>query len=143
MTIKTATPYLILSGKAEQAIVLYQRALGATVETKMRFGDMDPNCPAATKDKVMHALLRFGSATLMLSDGGGDGSAPTPGVGNVNVEVALDISDADEARRCFDALGVQGKVTMPLSPAPWGALFGSLTDQFGIQWMFNVELKPA
>lgn len=141
MTIKTATPYLILSGKAEQAIALYQSALGATVETKMRFGDMDPNCPAALKDNVMHALLRVGSASLMMSDGSGDGSTPRGGVNNV--EVALDIDDAEEARRCFAALSAQGKVRQPLSPAPWGALFGALTDPFGIEWMFNVELKPA
>ncbi len=144
MTIKTATPYLILSGKAEQAIALYQSALGATVETKTRFGDMDPNCPAAQKDNVMHALLRVGGGTLMLSDGDGDGSTQSgEGVSKVNVEVALDITDADEARRAFDALSVQGKVSQPLSAAPWGALFGALTDQFGIQWMFNVELKPG
>jgi PhnB protein len=133
MPIKTATPYLILSGQAEQAIALYERALGATVETKMRFGDMDPNCPATQKESVMHAPLRVGGGTLRLSDGAGDGSTPTRGgASKVNVEVALDITDADEARRCFDALSVQGKVSQPLSAAPWGALFGALTDQFGI-----------
>jgi len=33
MTITTATPYLMIpNGKAEQAIALYQRCLGATAE---------------------------------------------------------------------------------------------------------------
>jgi PhnB protein len=26
---------------------------------------------------------------------------------------------------------------MPLVDAPWGARFGMLTDQFGVQWMIN------
>jgi PhnB protein len=141
MTLKAITPYLILNGKAEQAIALYVGALGATVEAKMRFGDVQPNCPDALKDSVMHAALRVGSVPLMLSDGGGDGSATTAGTNNV--EVALDFSDVAEAHRCFDALGSGGKVREPLAAAPWGALFGALTDKFGIQWMFNVELKPA
>lgn len=142
MTIKTATPYLIMSGKAEQAIALYQRALGATVETKMRFGDVDQSCPEAKKNFVMHALLKVGSGVLMLSDGAGDGSTPT-GKGGSTVEVALDFSDADEAQRRFTALSAGGKVREPLRAAPWGALFGALTDEFGIEWMFNCEVKQS
>ena len=88
----------------------------------------------------MHALLRVGSGTLMLSDGGGDGSTPS-GSGAGVVEVALDFSDADEARRCFAALSAGGKVREPMAAAPWGALFGALTDPFGIAWMFNCEVK--
>lgn len=141
MTIKNATPYLILSGKAEPAIALYERALGAKVEAKMRFGDVQESCPVAMKDRVMHAQLRVGSALLMLSDGDGEGAAASPGTSTV--EVALDFSDAAEAQRSFDALGATGKVRVPLAPAPWGALFGAVTDEFGIKWMFNVEQKPA
>jgi PhnB protein len=29
---------------------------------------------------------------------------------------------------------------MPLGTMPWGARFGMLVDQFGIQWMINYEL---
>jgi PhnB protein len=29
---------------------------------------------------------------------------------------------------------------MPLQNMFWGAHFGMLTDQFGINWMFNYEL---
>ena len=28
---------------------------------------------------------------------------------------------------------------MPLQDAFWGARFGMLTDQFGVNWMFNFE----
>jgi PhnB protein len=48
----------------------------------------------------------------------------------------------DEADRLFGALSRGGEVRMPLMDAPWGARFGMLTDQFGIQWMINCFL-PA
>lgn len=140
MAIQTATPYFILNGKAEQAIALYERALGAKTEMLQRFGDMDQSCPAAMKDQVMHAALRVGNALLMMSDGGpghetlGD---------NGKVSVALDIDDADEGRRIFEALAASGTVVQPLIDAPWGALFGVVHDEFGISWMFNCASKPA
>ena len=134
MTIKAATPYLILNGKAEQAIAFYQRALGAKVEALQRFGDVDQSCPVAMKNQVMHAALRVGDALLMMSDGAPTGEAP-PQNGNVNI--ALQFDDPDQARGCFDALAANGKIVQPLIDAPWGEMFGALGDQFGINWMFN------
>jgi PhnB protein len=132
MTIKAATPYLILNGKAEQAIAFYQRALGAKVEALQRFGDVDPTCSTAMKSRVMHAGLRVGDAVLLMSDGSDE--AQSRG-GSVNV--ALEFDDPDQARQCFDALAAKGQVFQPLIDAPWGSLFGALADEFGINWMFN------
>ena len=57
------------------------------------------------------------------------------------VHVALHFdSDLDEVGRKFDALAQGGEVTMPLTDTFWGARFGTLTDAFGIRWMFNAEL---
>ena len=134
MTIKAVTPYFLLNGKTEQAIALYQRALGAKVETMQRFGDVDGSCPAAMKNRVMHAALQVGDAVLLMSDGSTDDEAPSQ---SGNVSVALQIDDPDQARRCFDALATNGKVVQPLIDAPWGALFGVVSDEFGINWMFN------
>ena len=52
MTIQAATPYLILNGKAKDAIELYRSALGANVEAIQRFGDMPGSCPEAMKEQV-------------------------------------------------------------------------------------------
>lgn len=139
MTIQTATPYLMLNGRAERAIALYQGALGARTEHLQRFGDVDRTCPAARRDRVMHAALRVGSALIMMSDGPEDG----PPAGGGAVSVALEMSDPAEARRSFDALAASGKIIQPLFEAPWGALFGALHDEFGVSWMFNCTTKPA
>jgi PhnB protein len=41
----------------------------------------------------------------------------------------------------FDALSAGGKVTMDLQDMFWGDYFGSCTDKFGVQWMFNCAEK--
>lgn len=140
MTIKAATPYFLLNGRTEQAIALYQRALGAKVQTLQRFGDVDGSCPAAMKNRVMHSELRVGEALIMMTDST-ESESPPPG-GNVSVALAID--DPDQARSSFDALAANGKVIQPLIDAPWGALFGVVSDEFGINWMFNsAKVKKA
>jgi PhnB protein len=137
MSIQAATPYFILNGRVEQAIVLYERALGARTEALQRFGDMPGSCPDAMKNRVMHAELRVGSALLMMSDGPED----KPGTDGGSVSVALAFDDPAELRRGFDALASSGKVIQPLIDAPWGGLFGVVRDEFGIHWMVNNVAK--
>jgi PhnB protein len=48
-----------------------------------------------------------------------------------------------ENYRLFHALSVNGKVEMALQDMFWGAYFGSLTDQFGVQWIFNCTGKDG
>lgn len=138
MSIKNLNPYLNFNGDAAKAIELYQRALGAKVENMMRFGDMPGNPPAPdSKDRVMHAVLKLGDHTIMLSDGRPDMKIPSES----NQHLCLDFDDAGDMASKFDALAAGGKVTMPLADTFWGAKFGMLTDAYGIQWMFNCELK--
>lgn len=140
-----ANAYLILHGKAEQAIELYKTALGAELQMLQRFGDVDQGCPEASKQQIMHAELRLGSALIMLSDGAKlDASAASASArsSGASVSIALALTDPTETRRCFDALAASGTVIEPLFDAPWGALFGVLRDAFGVSWMFNC-MKPA
>jgi PhnB protein len=47
----------------------------------------------------------------------------------------------EETDRLFAALAAGGAVEMPLQEMFWGGYFGSLTDRFGIRWMFNCSSK--
>ena len=53
--------------------------------------------------------------------------------------ISLGTTDASEADRLFQALGENGKVSMPIQKTFRAARFGMLTDQFGIPWMVNCE----
>lgn len=40
-------------------------------------------------------------------------------------------------KRLFEALSSEGKVDSPLQEMFWGGTYGSVTDRFGVHWMFN------
>jgi PhnB protein len=87
----------------------------------------------------MHSqLLHDGAPILMASDTPPGGGSLKPGNNNFSVSVHCD--SLDEIERLFSALGQNGKVRMPLGDMPWGSRLGMLTDQFGIQWLFNYDL---
>ena len=75
----------------------------------------------------------------MISDGMPGVPVPTQS----NMHVTLDFDDPADMARRFDALSAGGKITMPMQDTFWGAKFGMLTDAYGIQWMFNCELKKT
>ena len=51
------------------------------------------------------------------------------------------LDDREQTRLLFDALAAGGQITTPLAVQPWGDYHGKLTDQFGVQWMFNCTSK--
>jgi PhnB protein len=132
MAIQSINPYLILGGRADDALAFYHETLGAEVTALNRFGDMDDSCPDAMRERVMHAELQLGAARIMLSDGPME--APPAG-GTVSIAVRFD--DQHQIRRGFERLSVGGMVIQPLFDSPWGTLFGVVVDQFGVSWMLD------
>jgi PhnB protein len=127
------TPYLFFEGRAEEAIALYEEALGAEVTMRMRFREAPDPPPPGSEDKIMHAALRIGDATIMLSDGYCAGAAKFAGFG-----VSLPATDAAQAQRFFDALADGGEVRMPIGPTFWSPAFGMVEDRLGVLWMIGV-----
>jgi PhnB protein len=142
MAIKKINPYLSFDGGAAKAIELYERALGAKVESLMRFGDavaMGRPAPDTHKDRVMHAILRVGEERFMVMDA--PPGVPVPAASNV--QIALELDDPAELTERFDALAAGGVIRVAPHDAFWGAKFGMLTDAFGIAWIFNCPTKKA
>ena len=54
-----------------------------------------------------------------------------------NIALCINCSSDEEINVFFNNLAVGGKINEPLQQSFWGATFGSLTDKFGINWMFN------
>lgn len=130
---KEIVTYLTFDGDCGPAMTFYRDCLGGEL-TMMTFADM-PNCPEASKDRIMHAKLTLDGGTLMASDTM-PGKSFTQGT---NFSISLDFADREEEKKFFDALSQGGTITMPLQDTFWGAHFGMLTDKFGIGWMFNCD----
>ncbi len=131
-------PYLFFDGRCEEAIEFYRKALGAELTMLMRYKDSpDPpppgKVPAGSENKVMHANLRIGEATVMASDGSCAGQPSFRGF-----SLSLMVPDAAAAERLFAALADGGQVQMPLTETFWSPRFGMVADRFGVGWMVNV-----
>lgn len=135
-------PYLFFDGRCEEAIEFYRQALGAEVTMLMRFKDSpEPSqpgmMPPGCEEKVMHASLRIGDATVLASDGRCLGQPSFQGF-------ALSITAPDDAQaeRLFAALGEGGQVQMPMSKTFFSSHFGMVADRFGVAWMVVTESQP-
>jgi len=52
-----------------------------------------------------------------------------------NVYICLQPDTREEADSLFASLLAGGKAEMPMADMFWGDYFGSLVDQYGVQWM--------
>ena len=144
----TLTPYLSFDGTTREAFRFYEQALGAKIETMMRYADMpQPAAPAEgceggmpSGDAIMHACLVLPGGAMLFA---GDTPPGQPHHGNKGVMLALQYDTVDQAQSAFNAL-LQGggRVTMPLGPTFWARTFGMLTDRFGVSWAVNGEPIP-
>lgn len=143
---RTST-YLNFSRNTEEAFNFYKSVFGGEFSGGgvARLGDFPPPEGApqlAEEDKnlIMHIELPIvGGHVLMGTDAPESmGFQVIPGN---NIHMNLEPDTREETKRLFEALSVGGKVTMELQDMFWGAYYGTLTDKFGIQWMFNCTGK--
>jgi PhnB protein len=126
-------PYLFYNGRCDEAIEFYRAALGAEVTMLMRFKDSPEPASHGTEEKVMHANLRIGDTTVLVSDGRCSGQLDFQGFA-----LSLTVPDDAAAGRLFAALGDGGQVQMPLTKTFFSSKFGMVADRFGVLWMIYV-----
>jgi PhnB protein len=127
-------PYLFFEGRCEEALEFYQRVLGAKVNMLMHYKDSpDPSMVHGNADKVMHASLQIGSATVLASDGRCQGQPSFHGFA-----LSLTVPDDAAAERLFGSLADGGQVQMPLAKTFFASSFGMVADRFGVSWMIIV-----
>lgn len=132
-------PYLFFEGRCDEAIGFYKKAIGAETVMLMRYGENPDaqNSPMQMPaDKVMHAELKIGESTVLMSDGMCQGHPAFQGF-----SLTLNVGSDAEARRLFDALADGGEATMPLAETFYATSFGMLADRFGVGWIV-ITPKP-
>lgn len=139
-TLKTKTlvqPYLQFNGRTEEALEFYKQALGAEVLMMMRFADAPEACPTSPPGHlVMHAAFRIGETEVFATDGGCQEGQSEAGFRGFSL--TLNLSDEVAADQFYQALSQGGQAQMPLGPTFFAKKFGTVVDQFGINWMILV-----
>lgn len=136
--------YLNFNGNTEEAFNFYRSVFGGEFAGIMRWKD-NPSCGDAgpgVQNKIMHIALPLGNGQILmgtdsLKEMGGEVTMGT------NMHIVIGPDSKEDADRMFAALSDGGKVTMPMQDTFWGAYYGMMTDQFGVQWMINYEKPKA
>lgn len=142
----SVSTYLNFPRSTEEAFNFYKKVFGTEFDGPIRrMGEVPPapgQPPMAEADKnlVMHVLLPILAGHKLMGTDAPESMGFKVNVGN-NVYINLEPDTRKEADRLFNALSEGGKIEMPLQEMFWGDYFGSLTDRFGVQWMFNTAAK--
>ncbi len=135
--------YLNFPGNTEEAMTFYTRVfqtdfVGGNIQ---RFGDIPaqegmPPLSETDKKLVLHAEIQILGGHIIMATDAPASMGFTVSQGN-NIHINLEPDTRKETKRLFESLSDGGKVTMPLEDMFWGAYYGSCTDRYGINWMFN------
>lgn len=133
------SPYLHFRDDAREAMGHYHSVLGGelTLSTFREMGGM--GMPEAEQDKVMHGRLVSPEGLVLMGADTPSHMEYVPG----GYSVSLSGDDESRLRACFEGLSAGGTVGEPLVAAPWGDVFGTFTDRYGVEWMVNITPPAA
>lgn len=143
----TVSTYLNFPNNTEEAFNYYKSIFGGEFFGNgiMRFGDIPPQEGRPSMDPAMnHLVMNVGlhilEGHLLMGTDAPEQMGFKLNFGN-NMYINLEPDTKEETKKLFDALSAGGKVSNELQDMFWGDYFGSCTDKFGVQWMFNCSTK--
>jgi PhnB protein len=133
-------PHLCFDGQCEEAFLEYQRILGGTIITMMKYGEspMAKEVASIWHNKIIHATLQSDEFELAGAD-----FLPKDYKKPQGFFVILNILEKLAAKQIFESLSVGGEVQFPFEETFWSAGFGALVDRFGIPWEINCNASPT
>ena len=127
-------PYLFFGGNCREAFTRYEEIFGGELVLLTMADTPDGgDAPPEQADMIIHAALKVGDGLLMASD-----DPTTDDFGPVQgMMVTYEATDADDARRVYDALVEGGSVSQELTETFFSPAFGMCVDRFGTPWMVS------
>lgn len=137
--------YLNFPRTTEEAFTFYKKVFGTEFIGEINRMNTVPahdGKPISEEDKnlIMHVALPILGGHVLMGTDAPESMGFTVRPGN-NMYICLEPDTREEADTIFAALREGGKVETELQEMFWGDYYGSLTDRFGIQWMFNCRAK--
>lgn len=142
----TVSTYLNFPRNTEEAFLFYKSVFDSEfIGDIMRMGDIpaqadQPPIVAEDKNLVMHVALPILGGHVLMGTDAPESMDMKVTFGN-NIYINLEPDTRVETDELFKKLSDGGKVEMAPKEMFWGAYFGSCTDKFGVQWMFNCASK--
>lgn len=127
-------PYLGFRNSAREAMEFYKTVFGGNL-VMSTFEENDMDQYPSEGDKIMHSMLEADNGITFMAADTPNTMEYRPGT---NVSMSLSGDNEKELTTYFERLSAGGTVREPLAKAPWGDMFGMLTDKFGIGWMVNI-----
>lgn len=128
--------YLNYGGNCAEAFRFYEENLGGKITFMMTHGQMpDPSAvDPAWKDKILHARIELGGASLLAAD------IPSPPFEPMrSAYLTLSVDSIAEAERIYALLTEGGEIFMPMAETFFAFRFAMLRDRFGTSWMLLNE----
>jgi len=127
--------YLKFNGSCESAFEFYAKVFGGEISALNRYEGSPIEIPSGMEQKVMHAEITFENNILQGCDDLSSEKMPA------NSSLSLGFMEVFVMDRIFQNLAEGGTITSELQDTFWGARFGTITDKFGIHWMFSCDLN--
>ncbi len=126
--------YLQFRSSTREAMEFYHSVFGGDLDIAT-FDDFGMPVGEGEGGLVMHARLRTARGFLLMASDTPSAMELAPAGG---FSLAITGDEEAELRGWFEALGEGGRIEMPVGVPPWGGLYGTLVDRFGVAWMVAV-----
>lgn len=139
--------YLNFSRNTEEVFNFYRSIFGGEFGGGgiSRFSDITPfegmpQLAEEDKNLIMHIELPILGGHVLMGTDAPESMGFSVNQGN-NIYINLEPDTKADTKRLFDVLSLGGSVQQELQDMFWGAYYGSCTDKYGVQWMFNCNGK--
>jgi PhnB protein len=133
------TPVINLNGHCEEAMLLYEKAFGASIKFIFRYSDAqesDWNKPLTDEQKnmVYYAEMFIGSHRIMFSD-----IIEFDIMKGTTIFLVLTFEDADSVKKAYEILKEGCTIVFPMRSYSYSSCEVNFIDKFGIRWGLMTE----
>ena len=132
-------PYINFKDNTRAAMEFYHSVFGGKLSLST-FKEYHAAEDPSEEDLIMHATLETDDGMVIMASDTPKRMEFHPGT---NFSISLSGDNEAELTNYYQALSEGGVVSMPLTKAIWGDIFGMCTDKFGVNWMVNISPKSA
>ncbi|MCH1624028.1 VOC family protein [Ferdinandcohnia quinoae] len=134
-----AIPYILMNGRAREAIEFYRNVLNADILFQSSIGDRPKDIASQfleiEQELIAHAVLKIGETQIMISDI----LTGIPSIDGGKISICLIIEGVASSQRIFNQLKVGGTVNLDLAKTHYSPAYGIVTDKFGVTFQISTQ----